>query len=734
MPANLKAGFYRSIDNMELQNLNELAQRLQSRYLSNFKADDILLPENFKKIVRGNGEYTFLYKKYMVHMNSTSLNGYIPNSWFVIASYFVEYYDELQKYKKLLLESLEKAGIKGKTEKDDILSRFPKLWDSKVKQLDKKDKSSEAISKCQNEAASEISKEIKSILERTSLSDNNKDLLNHFVSDYRWWYGGKGLERNDFYVSPILTLAKVVNASHSYIAELCKFLSEQKTAAALLRHPKAIVVDTSLPSFFINVFKYLYANENSLVDLFAHLTPGQSKSVRYAFDFNGIRQTNFFIKGEDNFKAARKGDFNEYPFIYEGEKYYLSQELTKQREAKNEVSFYGLKQVIESLYPQYELIEESDIYIFNCNVTMKENCNLQQIFYGAPGTGKSHTVNEQTEGKSVIRTTFHPDSDYSTFVGAYKPTMELLPICDETGQPMKIGSTVLHKKQITYKFVEQAFLQAYVKAWKFFEADPENPKKQYLIIEEINRGNCAQIFGDLFQLLDRNEDGFSSYDIKPDSDIQCFLSEQKFNVKDVYDSTGETDISEKINRGELMSLPPNLYIWATMNTSDQSLFPIDSAFKRRWDWEYVPIEKGVDKETGKAYDWKIEVNGHKYDWWEFLEAINKVIYNTTKSEDKQLGFFFCKANADGIIDEKKFVNKVIFYLWNDVFKDYGFNKKFFEDHEDKDNDKLTFDKFFKSESSKKVEMFLLNLELNTIDAKNQQDSITTSSVSDENTD
>jgi len=358
--------------------------------------------------------------------------------------------------------------------------------------------------------------------------------------------------------------------------------------------------------------------------------------------------------------------------------------------------------------------------------------SLQQIFYGAPGTGKSHTVNEQTEGESVIRTTFHPDSDYSTFVGAYKPTMELLPICDEKGQPMTIGSAVLHKEQITYKFVEQAFLQAYVRAWKFFEADPENPKKQYLIIEEINRGNCAQIFGDLFQLLDRNEDGFSSYDIKPDSDIQSYLSEQQLNVSDVYDSTGEIDISEEINKGELMSLPPNLYIWATMNTSDQSLFPIDSAFKRRWDWEYVPIEKGIDKATGKEFDWKIEASGHKYDWWEFLEAINKVIYDTTKSEDKQLGFFFCKANADGIIEEKKFINKVIFYLWNDVFKDYGFKNEIFKDKDD--NDKLTFTKFFKPDSSKKVEMFLRNLGITDVDSKNQQDSIKTTSASDENTD
>ena len=154
------------------------------------------------------------------------------------------------------------------------------------------------------------------------------------------------------------------------------------------------------------------------------------------------------------------------------------------------------------------------------NVEEKSYKTLQQIYYGAPGTGKSHTINELTEGESVIRTTFHPDSDYSTFVGAYKPTMGLLPICDELGQPMKIGSTVLHKEQIIYEFVDQTFLQAYVQAWKFYAENSNTAKKLYLIIEEINRGNCAQIFGDLFQLLDRNDCGFSVYPINADKDMK----------------------------------------------------------------------------------------------------------------------------------------------------------------------------------------------------------------------
>ena len=346
----------------------------------------------------------------------------------------------------------------------------------------------------------------------------------------------------------------------------------------------------------------------------------------------------------------------------------------------------------------------------------KESHIYQQIYYGAPGTGKSHTINEKTEGESVIRTTFHPDSDYSTFVGAYKPTMGLLPICDELGQPMKIGSTVLHKEQIIYEFVDQAFLQSYVQAWKYYADNQDTPKKQYLIIEEINRGNCAQIFGDLFQLLDRNDYGFSVYPINADKDMKKQL-EKAFkglnidNADVINQHYKGRNVVQEVLSGDILLLPDNLYIWATMNTSDQSLFPIDSAFKRRWEWQYMPIGKGFD-ENGREIKWAIEGATKKYDWWSFLEKINAQVGEATQSEDKKLGFFFCKAN-EGIISAEKFVGKVIFYLWNDVFKNNGFEGPIFKDA---DGTELSFGKFYKSDASgnaivqkNKVELFLTNL-------------------------
>lgn len=352
-------------------------------------------------------------------------------------------------------------------------------------------------------------------------------------------------------------------------------------------------------------------------------------------------------------------------------------------------------------------------------VMAKPSLSLQQIFYGAPGTGKSHTIKEETKESDVIRTTFHPDTDYSTFVGAYKPTTALLPICDELGQPMKIGATTLHKEQIVYEFVAQSFLQAYVNAWKKFDKDD----KQYLVIEEINRGNCAQIFGDLFQLLDRNDYGFSDYPIKADADMKRQLQKafaglviaQKDKINAIYEGK---DIVSQVLNGDILLLPNNLYIWATMNTSDQSLFPIDSAFKRRWDWTYMPI-------SNAEKDWIIEVDGSKYDWWQFLEKINEKIGSTTNSEDKKLGYFFCKAQ-DGVISVKTFVGKVIFYLWNDVFKDYEFGDAIFNDE---DGSKLSFDKFYTSEGKnskvveEKVALFLKNLGLIPIEISKEESEI-----------
>ncbi len=279
----------------------------------------------------------------------------------------------------------------------------------------------------------------------------------------------------------------------------------------------------------------------------------------------------------------------------------------------------------------------------------------QKIYFGTPGSGKSWTikknyemrkegdvyVEDEQKKKRVVRTTFHPDTDYAQFVGCYKP------VPDEEDE-----------NKITYKFVPQVFTEAYVKAW----SDLEHP--YYLIIEEINRGNCAQIFGDLFQLLDRNKDGYSEYPIKADHDLRTYLEEHLPE-----DSGGIKD-------GKLC-LPPNLSIIASMNTSDQSLFPMDSAFKRRWAWEYVPI----DYDNVESAKYEITIGDEPHPWHKFLKAVNEKIKKVTSSEDKQMGNFFIKAS----VDEKEFCDKVMFYLWSEVGKDnYQTNDAIFKYYAEED--------------------------------------------------
>lgn len=399
-------------------------------------------------------------------------------------------------------------------------------------------------------------------------------------------------------------------------------------------------------------------------------------------------------------------------------------------------------------YPKYK--DLINIKFGKCNTPLNKHNNfscgpLQTIYYGAPGTGKSNTIKREVEdaGKIHFRTTFHPDSDYSTFVGCYKPTknvrhnlmsyVELIEKCKEYAKragynnqnltqfgfdyydsltevlkdktlsyaSLLVSANVtdtsassyvtagvdLHTKiadkiaPITYDFVPQAFVKAYCDAWNNYTE--EKIEDVYLIIEEINRGNCAQIFGDLFQLLDRKNNGFSTYPIDADEDLKKFLLN---GTKE--DGTPWLVNKDGIKDGKLC-LPANLHIWATMNTSDQSLFPIDSAFKRRWDWKYVPID--TEKEQ-----WNIAVNGNKYSWSSFLKNINAEIQDTTSSEDKQLGFYFCKAE-NGVISAEKFVSKVLFYIYNDVFKDYGFERDFFK-HENGENkgQVITFHNFFEA--------------------------------------
>lgn len=311
---------------------------------------------------------------------------------------------------------------------------------------------------------------------------------------------------------------------------------------------------------------------------------------------------------------------------------------------------------------------------------------IQKIYFGTPGGGKSFKVKEFIESEKkakdrCFRTTFHPDTDYASFVGSYKPVMKDELIC--------------------YRYVPQIFTIAYCAAWN----DPDN--EYFIDIEEINRGNCAQIFGDLFQLLDRNEDGYSEYPILADADLADYLLHGK--NEEWEDVLTNKDGIEK-NR---LCLPPNLSILATMNTSDQSLFPMDSAFKRRWDWEYVP-STFKDKDN---YD--IVLGDRTYKWHAFLTEANNHIKQATDSEDKQMGSYFVKSN----MDEEKFKSKVMFYLWSEICKEeYKTQNNFFRYIDSQKNEQeFTFNELYGEGSTKLLQKFMKFMNVKPVNGEVPED-------------
>ena len=522
----------------QLRNLEELYAAVTQNF-TQYDGTEFILPNSFREQVKEIDNSTVVYYEHSAVINTKKgLSIFLPNQWFYIASYFTELYNELQRYKQEAIKIVSSERLKSLN-------------------------------------GSSLSEDENRKLQSLSMDETSKSYLERFMTDYSWWNGAKTIDRGDFYVSPILNCAKLVNASQSYIADLCAFLADKK----------------------------------DLVDAIIH--------------------------------------------------------------SAEEVS-----------------TKKSD----NQNLRA-----LQQIYFGAPGTGKSHEIKSQIQKHKSFRITFHPDTDYSSFVGAYKPTSVEVPMLTTLGEkaiPVKdMEGNPLTENKIIYTYVKQAFLNAYIEAWK--EQEKETPQPVYLVIEEINRGNCAQIFGDIFQLLDRNSNGFSDYAIVPDADLSRHVKKDleklvivnKEDINAIYEEC-EEDMVDKVVNGKVLLLPNNLYIWATMNTSDQSLFPIDSAFKRRWDWKYIKI-------ADAHKNWQIKIGTKTYDWWQFVQAINYFVFDATQSEDKNLGYFFAKAK-DSIINAETFVSKVIFYLYTDVFKDYGFSGDIFKGAND---DEMTFQSFYIADGS-----------------------------------
>ena len=436
---------------------------------------------------------------------------------------------------------------------------------------------------------------------------------------------------------------------------------------------------------------YVTLAPESYTDLHIALWPKAKDKIMIEFEVvNATAKKNIEIQSycekKDWKPFKRDGKVEAYKKVYQKGEYYRFdslEELKKEITAAQEIikpEFEEIEKIIDATIstssPKKSSKESKGNKVKNGNTTSSQD-SRQIIYFGAPGTSKSYTLNKDAEKiANQERVTFYPGYSYQQFVGTYKPFMD--------------------DDKISYKFVPGPLLRLLEKALKAEKAEKAKPQdenkedtsaaqtstenqengqeeknteKFLLIVEELNRAEAAAVFGDLFQLLDRNSDGESEYPISVSEDLKQYLRRNNGNDVGVW-----ADVPK--DEQKKLYFPSNFYIWATMNSADQGVFPLDTAFKRRWDFKYFGIDDAADK---------LENNDVQKFWNELRKTINKELHAKLKlNEDKLLGPFFMKVEED--IKEQtfwqRFCSKVLLYLYEDaarlkrsqIFKDKTYSE------------------------------------------------------------
>lgn len=292
-------------------------------------------------------------------------------------------------------------------------------------------------------------------------------------------------------------------------------------------------------------------------------------------------------------------------------------------------------------------------YALSQEVSVPQDAKKNLIYFGAPGTGKSHQLKKDSEvfGKNIERVTFYPNYSYAQFVGTYKPIMK--PKNDASGD-----------EEITYAYVPGPFIRQWIKA-------KATGEPVLLIIEELNRANAAAVFGDMFQLLDR-KNGESEYPVATSEDLRKYLKSRIAPASASEEEIKQNEYLPNDTNVDEISIPNNMYIWTTMNSADQGVVPLDTAFKRRWDYKYFSVfdrkEYGEDNIDAKT----VILHGKEYKWGVVREKINEFLVKKNVNEDKLIGPYFISetffADAAQFVDA--FCNKIIMYLFEDAARQY----------------------------------------------------------------
>ena len=415
--------------------------------------------------------------------------------------------------------------------------------------------------------------------------------------------------------------------------------------------------------------KNYFKNEKMVIDFLSEELIQDEGHYHFPTKFNFIGKTLILFQYDNGLIASGiitdivEGDFGNFNgyYVFDKESIIIfNKKIDSDCLKKYYPEFNSFNQSKQKIDLKYLPEIQEMIKIFSNNLNWK-SIKRNLIFFGAPGTGKSYNLNEcknmllECEFKeNYERVTFHPDYSYSNFVGTYKP----VPKTDNNGNDLD---------DITYKYVPGPFIRSLVNALKH----PEEPF--LLIIEEINRANVAAVFGDVFQLLDRDKNNISEYSINISEDMKSYLKKE-LSISEISD-----DLKNSIKEHwyDLLgkdyckiTIPSNMFIWATMNSADQGVFPIDTAFKRRWDFKYFDINHNENE----LKNIKINLNNKEFTWNKIRKAINKELISYGINEDKLMGPFFAFKNLDENLPKKDlkkefkeiFKNKIIMYLFEDV--------------------------------------------------------------------
>lgn len=474
---------------------------------------------------------------------------------------------------------------------------------------------------------------------------------------------------SDFFGSIVLKPINIPNASASILGRFIYNLCKNSTIYSYLekefiKNIPLIIKDNFIKNFAYQIFEFLISYDN--LSKIKHLISNNSEKNKYSIKEDAISLTSIFTTSttpllETDIAAKDIRVFSE-PLFYDKDYYYFSTEWTFTKTGRLDLD--NLITILKKYYPEFYFENLGSDYFYKPFTTPIKNTNIPTIkststekyrspgeniiYFGAPGTGKSNSIDDLIDENNSVRTVFHAETYYSDFVGCLKPTM---------------GTD-----GVEYNFQVGPFTETLIKALN----DPDH--HYYLVIEEINRAKSAAVFGEIFQLLDR-DNGESKYSIKINDQDLIKVFEQNL-------SAGLTNNHIKI--------PKNLSILATMNTSDQAVEPMDTAFKRRWKYVYMPIDFDKTHVDTKAPlhaqgNFKItrkdanDINEIIHVSWKDLALkLNDFLSELDVPEDRHLGPWFVKDDEILDLDKAKDTlgSKILMYLWDDVLRHEGKSELF----------------------------------------------------------